>query len=127
MTFGNHTAVSVRDRGIPGTVIGGKQWKFRFDNGFGASVINDGYGSESGLFELAVLGPDDHLTYDTPVTDDVLGFLTEAEVAAALDRIAALSPDDVTAEIARRADGDRDRRIAELRAELAEPESEAGA
>lgn len=86
MHFGNH-AGTVRDLGRGG----GKQWKFRFPNGFGASVINDGYGRERGLYELAVLDSAGHLTYDTPITDDVLGFLSEAEVAAALDRIEALA------------------------------------
>ena len=100
MKFGNHTPDTEHDRQQVSpmavftrgedALIPGKQWKFRFPNGYGASVINDGYGARAGLYELAVLGPDDHLTYDTPVTDDVLGHLTEADVADALDRIAAL-------------------------------------
>lgn len=131
MHFGNHTATYVKDRGTPsvmqtftrGTLVGGKQWKFNFPNGFGASVINDGYGREAGRFELAVFGPDDHITYDTPITDDVLGHLTEEEVAEALDRIAAPTSAEVEAAIVRRANEERDKRIAELREELAALES----
>lgn len=85
MHFGNHSGV-VRDLGRGG----GKQWKFRFPNGFGASVINDGYGRDRGLYELAVLDSSGRLTYDTPITNDVLGYLTPDEVGEALDRIAAL-------------------------------------
>lgn len=74
------------------------QWKFRFDNGFGASVVQGPhtYGRPLGLYELAVLGQDGHLTYDTPVTDDVLGHLTAQDVQDALDRIAALPKPEVS-------------------------------
>lgn len=104
MNFGKHVPKGENVRSRPsimqtftrGTVIGGKQWTFRFDNGFGASVINDGYGQESGLYELAVLNSSGSLTYDTPVTDDVLGFLTVEEVVEALDKIEAL-PAEVSA------------------------------
>ena len=96
--FGRHEAAPIqKGRQTPAEVfthglstISGSQWKFRFANGYGASVINDGYGREEGLYELAVLGPDGHLTYDTPITDDVLGYLTRTDVADALDRIEAL-------------------------------------
>lgn len=68
------------------------QWKFRFDNGFGALVIRGPhtYGGRDGLFELAVLGQDGHLNYDTPITNDVEGHLTGEQVQELLDRIAAL-------------------------------------
>lgn len=123
MQFRNHVPASEKSR-TRGLSHGGTQWKFVFDNGYGASVINDGYGSESGLYELAVLGPSGDLTYDTPITSDVLGFLNESEVADALDKIAALSASDVVDEIRRRADRERDLRIDALRAELAELEAE---
>lgn len=82
----NQSVYAVFTRGLqtPGT-----QWKFAFPNGYGASVINDGYGADAGLYELAVLHGTS-ITYDTPLTDDVLGYLTEAEVTEALDKIAAL-------------------------------------
>ena len=59
------------------------QYLFRFDNGYGASVVkhHGSYGSYADLWELAVIHFDDHaewhLTYDTPITDDVEGFLED--------------------------------------------------
>ena len=66
-----------------------------FPNGFGASVIRGTYtyGGDRGLFELGVIRgvPSDwHLTYDTPVTSDVVGFLTADEVRELLVRSEAL-------------------------------------
>jgi len=71
---------------------GGDQWKFKFANGYGASVINSpmAYGGNRGLYELAVLDSDGHLCYDTPITDDVLGDLTVDDVREALRQIAEL-------------------------------------
>ena len=67
---------------------GGRQWKFEFDNGYGASVITGGiaYCNESQPYELAVL-KDNDLCYDTPITDDIIGYLTSNEVYDLLDRI----------------------------------------
>ena len=103
-TFGRHTATTIRQRGANAMAVFtrglqaglGNQWKFTFPNGFGASVIDDGYGAQGGLYELAVLGPDGKITYDTPLTNDVLGYLTDGEVGEALDQIEAL-PAQVTA------------------------------
>jgi len=75
------------------------QWIWRFPNNYGASVAQGpySYGGDAGLYELAVLkftGPgddDSELTYETPITDDVIGWLSLAEVAAKLVEIAALS------------------------------------
>ena len=71
---------------------GGTQRKYKFPNGYGASVVRHSYsyGHESGLWELAVMGADGHLTYETPITNDVIGYLDEAEVNATLASIAAL-------------------------------------
>ena len=68
------------------------QWKFKFDNGFGASVIRgpDSYGGSEGLFELGVLGTDGHLSYETTITNDVIGHLTVDAVNDLLDRISQL-------------------------------------
>ncbi len=84
----------------------GTQRVFRFPNGFGASVVKwtmeiDGspiggsfggsYGAREGLYELAVLAftseEDSSLTYETPVSCDVLGFLTAEEVETHLREI----------------------------------------
>jgi hypothetical protein len=62
---------------------------YEFENGYGASVIADGYGASEGLYELAVLH-NGRIVYDTPITEDVLGWLTAADVQATLDKIAAL-------------------------------------
>lgn len=70
--------------------IDGRQWLFNFDNGYGASVINDGYGASQGLYELAVLDADGYIAYYTPITDDVIGYLSADEVGVVLAQIAAL-------------------------------------
>lgn len=60
-----------------------------FDNGFGASVVRheNSYGGTKGLFELAVLDKEGYLNYDTPITDDVLGYLTPENVTEILIQI----------------------------------------
>lgn len=74
------------------------QWIFKFDNGYGASVIFHKmgsivatYGTEENPFELGVLcnfTEDGYeLCYDTPITDDVIGYLTEKEVEEYLEKI----------------------------------------
>ena len=63
--------------------------RIMFDNGYGASVIigPHTYGGEDGLYELGVLGKDKKLTYDTPVTEDVEGYLSEDDVTRLLEQI----------------------------------------
>ena len=53
-----------------------------FDNGYGVSVIRGphSYGGQKGLYELAVLGRDGFITYETPVTSDVIGYLKPEDV-----------------------------------------------
>ena len=63
-----------------------------FKNGLGASVVSHkySYGGPEGLYELAVIKGDEDvwvLTYDTPITSDVLGHLTEEEVESYLNQI----------------------------------------
>jgi len=67
---------------------GGIQYKAEYPNGYGASIIrhNGSYGNDRGLWELAVL-QGGALCYDTPITNDVLGWLTEEEVNETLDKI----------------------------------------
>jgi hypothetical protein len=69
----------------------GIQAKVSFDNRYGASVVKTdrSYGGKDGLYELAVLF-DGHICYDTPITNDVIGFLTEDEVTELLQKIEAL-------------------------------------
>jgi len=72
--------------------MGGVQAKIQFDNGFGASVVKTpfSYGGTRGLYELAIFGKDGDITYDTPITDDVLGYLSEVKVTETLAKIQAL-------------------------------------
>ena len=73
-------------------VYGGIQKLYQFDNHMGASVIrHDGsYGSDRGLWELAVLNEAGSLCYDTSITDDVIGNLQWKEVSTLLRRIQGL-------------------------------------
>ena len=54
-----------------------------FDNQYGVSVVRTpySYGGKKGRYELAVLDSSGAITYDTPITNDVLGYLTEDEVS----------------------------------------------
>ena len=60
-----------------------------FDNGFGASVVKHdfSYGGKDGLYELAVIDTKGDLTYSTPVTSDVEGYLSEDDVTKLLEQI----------------------------------------
>lgn len=78
------------------SIMDGVQYKFKFDNCYGASVVKHrgSYGHKEDLWELAVLMfyrsiPDDRgvLCYNTPITNDVLGWLTDEEVRNLLVRI----------------------------------------
>jgi hypothetical protein len=62
-----------------------------FENGYAASVIcnEHSYGGHSGRFEVAVL-KDGDLCYDTPITNDVIGYCDFQQVADLLLRIADL-------------------------------------
>lgn len=77
----NHTATHH-------AINGGDQYKFAFANGYGASVVRHSfsYGREDGKWEIAVL-KGDRITYDTPLTDDVIGYLSESDVANTLNAI----------------------------------------
>ena len=63
------------------------------DNSYGASIVKHAgsYGHERDLWELAVIkfGRDGYwnLVYDTELTDDVIGWLTNDEVKELLARI----------------------------------------
>ncbi|MBQ8299451.1 MAG: hypothetical protein IJX99_06270 [Clostridia bacterium] len=83
----------------------GWQLLYKFPNGYGASVIRwelypgssigssfgGSYGAANGLWELAVLDSSGEVCYTTPITDDVLGYLTPEEVNRALTQIKELS------------------------------------
>lgn len=87
MQFGNFSGEAIACPDLRGV-----QYIFHFSNGYGASVIRNGisYGHEKGLYELAVLGLSGDLCYNTPITDDVIGWLKPDEVGEILERIADL-------------------------------------
>lgn len=59
----------------------GYQYLVSFDNGYGISIVKHefSYGHEDDKWEIAVL-KDGKLCYDTPVANDVVGWLSSAEV-----------------------------------------------
>ena len=89
-----HNYTPIIDRSINN----GTQKVYRFDNQFGASVVSHkySYGGDRGKWELAVIkfysddNDDWSLTYETPITSDVIGHLDEDEVADLLTRVAEL-------------------------------------
>ena len=76
---------------------GGIAARYFFPNGYGVSVVrfttpfgSGSYGAEEGLYEAEVLkGVEDNweICYDTHITEDVLGHLTEEEVEDVLQQI----------------------------------------
>ena len=78
--------------------IGNESYVFSFKNGYGASVIKKAnisgfmgsyggsYGFENDNWEIAVL-KDGYLCYNTYITDDVLGDITEENVTEILEQI----------------------------------------
>ena len=76
--------------------MGGVQTIVKFPNDYGASIVRlyGSYGYEQGLWEMAVIrfeGEGWGLTYDTPITDDVMGYLNENDVVSHLQDIQKLN------------------------------------
>lgn len=67
--------------------------RITFPNGWQANIIRGPWsnGNEQGLFEAAVMHGD-RLVYDTPITDDVVGWLDVAGVLEFCQKVAALPP-----------------------------------
>lgn len=76
----------------------GEHKLFRFENDYGASVIRGEhtYGGPANLWELAVIRFEDdgtsNICMTTPVTDDVIGWLSWHEVGKLLHQIYLLPP-----------------------------------
>ena len=75
------------------SIYGGIHKIYKFKNGYGASVVQHkySYGGDKGLWELAVIifnnkGEWD-ISYGTPITGDVIGYLGREEVNKLLSRI----------------------------------------
>lgn len=66
-----------------------QRWLFTTRHGLEVSVVRGSttYGGSQGLFELAIL---EDGRYTTPITSDVLGYLSESEVLEVLDQAAVL-------------------------------------
>ena len=60
-----------------------------FDNGYGVSVVRHrySYGNGLNLFELAIIDKSGEITYSTPITDDVLGYLSEDDVSDTMIKV----------------------------------------
>lgn len=73
------------------STMGGVRATHDFPNGYGVSVIRTpfSYGGREGLYELAVM-KGGRITYETPITDDVIGNLTPEGVARLLREVEAL-------------------------------------
>ncbi len=82
----------------------GIQYLYKADNGYGASIVQHqfSYGGKQGKWELAVLkysnDTDWKICYDTEITNDVIGYLSEKAVNDLVDQITALKPDETTAQ-----------------------------
>ena len=66
----------------------GKQARMNFNNGYGISVLLGEmfYSNGKNTYEVAVLY-DNKLTYNTPITNDVLGWQTAEQVTEIMSRI----------------------------------------
>ena len=60
----------------------------QFDNGYEVSVVRSehSYGGNKGLYELAIF-KDGEICYDTPITDDVIGYLRPEDVTDVMERV----------------------------------------
>ena len=60
-----------------------------FDNGYGVSVVRHkfSYGNKLNLFELAIIDKVGDIVYSTPITDDVLGYLSEDDVSNTMIKV----------------------------------------
>jgi hypothetical protein len=72
--------------------MSGVRSRMMFENGYGVSVVSHtfSYGGKDGLFEVAVLDKEGNLTYETSVTNDVIGYLTSDEVSEIMEQVQSL-------------------------------------
>ena len=75
----------------PHPICNGLQAVMNFGNDYGVSVVkfNGSYGYHQDLWEVAILYKDS-LTYNTDITDDVLGYQTEQDVTDVMKKVQAL-------------------------------------
>lgn len=60
----------------------------KFDNGYEVSVVKSPYtyGGDKELYELAIF-KDGQICYDTPITDDVIGYLRPEDVTDVMIKV----------------------------------------
>lgn len=72
----------------PHSIGKGQHAVLEFDNGYGVSVLLGDLFYSNGVdtYEVAVLA-NDYICYDTPITDDVVGYITEDEVTEIMEKL----------------------------------------
>jgi hypothetical protein len=67
----------------------GKKARMMFENGYGVSVVSHtfSYGGKDGMYELAVLDSNGELTYNTSITNDVMGYLNSSDVTRIMEDV----------------------------------------
>jgi hypothetical protein len=73
----------------------GMQLLFRFDNNYGVSLVSNSfsYGNKQEKFEIAIIkfnsedGDNFELTYDTHITNDVLGYQSKEDVISVIEKV----------------------------------------
>lgn len=81
----------VKDRSGDNLLLGGIHYTYKFDNGYGLSLIQNmmSYGHALGLYETALTNGED-LIYDEELGyADVKGYLTEEDALEEIYRVAA--------------------------------------
>jgi hypothetical protein len=81
------------------SINNGMQIVFRFNNNYGISVVSHSfsYGNDDEKFEIAIIkfnSKDDsdwNITYDTCITDDVLGYSSKEDITRTVIRTMGLS------------------------------------
>lgn len=69
--------------------MGGIMTRMMFPNGYGVSVVKHrfSYGGDRGLYEIAVLDSDGNICYETEITNNVIGYLTEDDVTYHMEKV----------------------------------------
>ncbi len=70
----------------------GIQAKMNFNNNYGVSVVKTSfsYGGNSGYYEIAILYKGE-ITYNTHITDDVIGWQTEENITEVMEKVQKLT------------------------------------
>lgn len=77
------------------SLFAGYQYTAYFENGYGIDIVkhNGSYGREDDMWKIAVM-KDGECCYDTPITDDVIGWLTSEEVMHYATRVKMLKGEE---------------------------------